>query len=276
MHIADRSLVVGQPARVSGRIGRSNAGRTVVLEHRARGGQWSRLATATVDDRGRYGMRQALAGPGTVRVVLEPAPGTATASAAAPTSRESAVSVAPAIGIASRRLQLKAGRTTAITGSVASGAKGIPVSLQIRRGAGWRRLDGARTGPGGRFELRDRVRRPVSAPLRVAVAGHNGLSTSRRVVGRLDVYRYTHASWYGPGLYGFKLGCGGRLHPGTLGVAHKSLPCGTRVSLRHGGRTIRVRVIDRGPYVGGREYDLTAATARRIGFSGHGSLLVTR
>jgi rare lipoprotein A len=96
------------------------------------------------------------------------------------------------------------------------------------------------------------------------------------VVGRLNVYRFSHASWYGPGLYGGHLGCGGRLHPGTLGVAHKTLPCGTRVSLRHGGRTIRVRVIDRGPYVGGREFDLTAATARRIGFTGHGPLLVTR
>ena len=35
-------------------------------------------------------------------------------------------------------------------------------------------------------------------------------------------------------------------------------------------------VIDRGPYVAGREYDLTAATAQRLGFSGHGAILVTR
>ena len=37
-----------------------------------------------------------------------------------------------------------------------------------------------------------------------------------------------------------------------------------------------MRVIDRGPYVGGREYDLTGATARRLGFGGHGSILATR
>jgi rare lipoprotein A len=90
------------------------------------------------------------------------------------------------------------------------------------------------------------------------------------------VYRYAYASWYGPGLYGNRLACGGTLGVGTLGVAHKSLPCGTKVTLRRGHRTVRVRVIDRGPYVSGREYDLTAATAQRIGFQGYGPVLVTR
>jgi rare lipoprotein A (peptidoglycan hydrolase) len=46
------------------------------------------------------------------------------------------------------------------------------------------------------------------------------------------------------------------------------------VTLRHGGRTVRVRVVDRGPYVGGREFDLTAATKQRLGFSGVGTILV--
>ena len=67
-------------------------------------------------------------------------------------------------------------------------------------------------------------------------------------------------------------GCG----YGTIGVAHKTLPCGSKLTLRHRGRTLRVRVIDRGPYVGGREYDLTEATARRLHFSGHGPILTTR
>ena len=54
-----------------------------------------------------------------------------------------------------------------------------------------------------------------------------------------------------------RLACGGRLGAGTIGVAHKTLPCGTRLTLRHRGRTVRVRVIDRGPFVGGREFDLS-------------------
>jgi rare lipoprotein A len=97
---------------------------------------------------------------------------------------------------------------------------------------------------------------------------------SRRMIGRLNVYRRTSVSWYGPGLYGNKLSCGGRLTPSTLGVAHKTLPCGTRVTLRRGHRVVRVKVVDRGPYVGGREFDLTAATRAKLRFGGVGSLLV--
>jgi hypothetical protein len=53
---------------------------------------------------------------------------------------------------------------------------------------------------------------------------------------------------------------------------------GLRVALevRRGRRSVRVPVIDRGPYAGGREYDLTAATAQRLRFRGHGAILTTR
>ncbi len=88
-----------------------------------------------------------------------------------------------------------------------------------------------------------------------------GVRSGKRALGRLNVYRAANASWYGPGLYGNRTGCGGTLDAGRLGVAHKSLPCGTMVTLKHGRRSVRVPVIDRGPYVAGREYDLTAATA---------------
>jgi rare lipoprotein A (peptidoglycan hydrolase) len=59
-------------------------------------------------------------------------------------------------------------------------------------------------------------------------------------------------------------------------VANKTLPCGTKLTLRNGRHTLRVRVIDRGPYVAGREFDLTQATARRLHFRGHGAILSTR
>jgi rare lipoprotein A len=110
----------------------------------------------------------------------------------------------------------------------------------------------------------------AGAPARVVVGG------AAQRLGRVNVYRRAAASWYGPGLYGNRLGCGGTLTAGRIGVAHKTLPCGTRLALRRRGRTLRVRVIDRGPYAGGREYDLTEATARKLRFRGHGSILVTR
>jgi rare lipoprotein A len=80
-------------------------------------------------------------------------------------------------------------------------------------------------------------------------------------------YRRVKATWYGPGLYGNRLACGGRLRTRTLGVAHKSLPCGTKVALRYRGHTVVVPVIDRGPYARGVSYDLTEATARQLGMT---------
>jgi rare lipoprotein A len=89
----------------------------------------------------------------------------------------------------------------------------------------------------------------------------------------LTSFRLAGASYYGPGLYGNGVACGGTLEPGTLGVANKTLPCGTMVKLRYGSHSITVPVIDRGPYVAGREYDLTEAVKERLGFPGVGDVL---
>jgi rare lipoprotein A len=61
-----------------------------------------------------------------------------------------------------------------------------------------------------------------------------------------------------------------------MGVANKTLPCGThvRVCLNPSGPCVDVTVVDRGPYVAGREYDLTEATARAIGFLSRGVGLI--
>jgi len=93
---------------------------------------------------------------------------------------------------------------------------------------------------------------------------------SHSKVRHLTSYRLAGASYYGPGLYGNGVACGGTLEPGTLGVANKTLPCGTMVKLRYNGHSITVPVIDRGPYVAGRDYDLTEATKERLGFPGVG------
>jgi rare lipoprotein A (peptidoglycan hydrolase) len=72
--------------------------------------------------------------------------------------------------------------------------------------------------------------------------------------------------------YGLPIACGGVLHVPQLGVANKTLPCGTEVIFRYGGRAIRVPVIDRGPYIPGREWDLTGATALALHFPGLGPI----
>jgi len=83
-------------------------------------------------------------------------------------------------------------------------------------------------------------------------------------------YRSAGASWYGPGLWGNKTACGQTLRPRTLGVAHRSLPCGTAVKFVYKGRALVTQVIDRGPYAKGRAWDLTAAAGEALGFEGVG------
>ena len=70
-----------------------------------------------------------------------------------------------------------------------------------------------------------------------------------------------NVSWYGPGFYGGRTACGVAYTTSTMGVANRTLPCGTRVTFRNpaNGATITVPVIDRGPYVSGRQWDLSGA-----------------
>jgi len=92
-------------------------------------------------------------------------------------------------------------------------------------------------------------------------------STRTAVVGTM---RKDDASYYGKGLFGNGVACGGTLTRGTIGVAHKTLPCGTKVTFKYKGRFLRTRVIDRGPYIKGRKWDLTQAAAKRLGLIGIG------
>jgi rare lipoprotein A (peptidoglycan hydrolase) len=73
------------------------------------------------------------------------------------------------------------------------------------------------------------------------------------------------ATWYGPGFYGHQTACGTVLRQTTVGIAHRSLPCGTKVTLAYHGHTVVAPVIDRGPYAGGYKFDLTGATAEALG-----------
>ena len=62
--------------------------------------------------------------------------------------------------------------------------------------------------------------------------------------------------------------CGHRLGPNTLGVAHAVLPCGVKIFINFKGRTVLTQVVDRGPSVPGRTFDVTRPLAERIGLEG--------
>jgi len=84
--------------------------------------------------------------------------------------------------------------------------------------------------------------------------------------------RIAGASWYGPGLYGRQTACGQTLRATTIGVAHRSLPCGTPVKFTYNDRSVVAAVIDRGPFVKGRAWDLTAAASEALEFDGVGKV----
>jgi rare lipoprotein A (peptidoglycan hydrolase) len=75
----------------------------------------------------------------------------------------------------------------------------------------------------------------------------------------------TLATWFGPGFYGDETACGQTMSPTLLGVASRTLPCGTLVQIGYRGRHLTVPVLDRGPYGHiGATWDLTAGTARAL------------
>jgi rare lipoprotein A (peptidoglycan hydrolase) len=84
--------------------------------------------------------------------------------------------------------------------------------------------------------------------------------------------RWAGATWYGPGFYGNRTACGQTLRRGTIGVAHRSLPCGTAVRFVHEGKAVVARVIDRGPYANGVSWDLTNGAREALDFNGSGKI----
>lgn len=80
------------------------------------------------------------------------------------------------------------------------------------------------------------------------------------------------ASWYGPGFHGRKTANGERFNMNSLTAAHKSLPFGTKlkVTCTTTGKSVIVRVNDRGPFKPGRSLDLSKGAAEQLGMIGRG------
>ncbi len=75
------------------------------------------------------------------------------------------------------------------------------------------------------------------------------------------------ATWFGPGFYGRQTACGQTLTPGVIGVANRTLPCGTLVQITYKDHQLTVPVLDRGPYAHHASWDLTAGAAGALGIT---------
>jgi hypothetical protein len=122
----------------------------------------------------------------------------------------------------------------------------------------------ARIGSDGRFSAVWQTNHIGRFAIRaVLTSGQSGATTSSDwPTVSVIVYRPSIATWYADN--GSRTACGVVLHRNTLGVANRTLPCGTQVALYYQGKAITVPVIDRGPYANHADWDLTQATAKLL------------
>jgi rare lipoprotein A (peptidoglycan hydrolase) len=81
---------------------------------------------------------------------------------------------------------------------------------------------------------------------------------------KAKVHKTSIATWFGPGFYGQQTACGQVLTPAVVGVANRTLPCGTLVKVTYHGHALVVPVLDRGPYANHADWDLTAGAAQAL------------
>lgn len=160
------------------------------------------------------------------------------------------------------------GRQMTFTGSAPHGDAGLLVEIQRYGHATknqWVNTASATVGSSGAFAAQWQASTSGGFAVRAILShtGVSGQSASAWPMVKVIVYRMAIATIYG-GPWGSTTACGETLHRTTLGVANRTLPCGTKVSIYFKGRTIVVPVIDRGPYANHADWDLTTATAHAL------------
>jgi hypothetical protein len=167
----------------------------------------------------------------------------------------------------------------AVPGSVGSAAPGVaePVDATLFREVGPASLSRATvvTTPlldpayrsDGQLDASAPLLEPVDPPGIVDRTPLDQPESRVRII-HINAWRYDpEISFYGPGFYGRRTACGLAYTTEIMGVAHRSLPCGTMVRFRNhfNGAEITVPVIDRGPYIAGRTWDLSGAACQALG-----------
>jgi rare lipoprotein A len=179
----------------------------------------------------------------------------------APTATGGALAVTPST-LLERQVAL-------VSGAVPAAAAGQGVWLQVRQGKSpWITVAHAAAAAAGSFTIAWRTSRAGQLELRVVgsnVATISSATATPQVA--LSVYAPVIATWYGPGFYGNHTACGETLTRSIVGLADRTLPCGTPVSIVYNGESLTLPVIDRGPFANGATLDLTHAAAEELGLT---------
>jgi hypothetical protein len=247
MRAADGKVAAGERVRLIGRVPEFDGNRATIQFQPAGENDW------------RPQRKVALGPAGGFSVPVQPVV-TGLWRAAAPgghTTGTTRVRVRSDVDVAPKDRHIMGGGETEIAGHVTPRTADRRVVVSV----GGEELT-TKTNNAGRFEVDYEPPHIGTFKVNATAKGDRLASGSKAEGGPVNVYRTTVASWYTGGA----TACGG--HASQMGVAHRSLPCGTMVKFRHGNNTVTVPVIDRGPYIAGREWDLTAPAKNALGCGG--------
>jgi hypothetical protein len=265
-----RHVAFGRNVTVTGVAPSGGVGQVLQLQFAPAGtSNWHAMTTARAHRDGRFRLLALLRRSGLVRVV--PAAGSAARTAppgATPIAPSAAapVSVRARFVVPTRAVEVLAGQSAHVRGKLLPAQSGRRVRLLGRSGTSWQTLASTRTGPRGGFDLHYAGANTGQRWLRVRFRGDRRNAGSLSHAGQLTVFRESVASWYTDG---GATACGFHAY---YGVANRTLPCGTNVIFHSGGRSVTAVVDDRGPFVGGREWDLNQNVAGALGFGGVGTV----
>jgi hypothetical protein len=276
--VSPQHIRYGGQVTVSGTTSSTNSGQQLLLAYQQSGAPWRPIAYTSVQGDGSFRFATRLWRSGQLTVLT--AGGSTTVTTVATTgaaqsattrglngtplggSTPQSVSVDAKLVVPKAPINVLGGQTADVRGRLVPGLAGRTVQLDGRAGGGWHKLATAHTTASGRFDLRYVPNSLGTKQLRVRFVGDAANGPVQARSARLTVYRESGASWYDDG---GGTACG--FHA-AMGVANKTLPCGTHVTFSYNGRTVTAVVDDRGPFVDGRDWDLNQNTAAALGFGG--------
>jgi hypothetical protein len=251
---------------VSGRAPLNQSGQVVSLELQPAGSRsWHQIATARVRPDGSFRLKAWLRRSGALRAVGASAQAPAhavQASSADPPSAPEKVWVRAKLQVPQHAINVLGNQPVSVNGRLLPGQNGRHVALQELRAGRWYTVASTRTSRRGNFGLRYVPGGTAERRLRVKFAGDPANTATSTGAGTVTVYQPSAASWYNDA---GATACGFHSY---YGVANLSLPCGTKVNFYYHGRAITAVVQDRGPYTGGRSWDLNQNLAQALGFNG--------
>ncbi len=251
----EETLRFGDRVKLTGRHSSRKRDKLIKVEYKARGEKPKTITKARTDKEGRYVVRHRPAHTGHYRALDR--------NGDLKTDKVD-VEVKPTLGFEVEPATLT-GRKVDASGELLPGGNGRRILVEARRKGDWKKVE--KVDAGDPFEVSWRPQRVGSYKLRASFEGDKR-NLGEREAAPVTAFRESVTSIYGPGFYGRQTACGKTLERKTVGVAHKKIACGKKVTFQRKGRSITVPVIDRGPFIKGREWDLTTAAAAKLKVEG--------